>query len=145
MRRIPGQFASNPRKPTPRRGGSKVSRAGRLSDPRQNVALAVYKTPPITSSAPSTIRNIVASQFVVATHKNGETQSRAASIRSGRQVHVGHHVLPTLRGWEVAQTRICAGVNRSLPMTARADPAAAFQSHGGGPPQCVGTFLKILI
>jgi hypothetical protein len=38
-----------------------VSRVGRLSDPRQIVARAMYKTPPRTSSAPSPIRNILAS------------------------------------------------------------------------------------
>ena len=42
----------------------------------------MYKTPPKTSSAPSPIRNILASQFVPATHKNGDSKpSRLNSFR----------------------------------------------------------------
>jgi hypothetical protein len=43
-------------------------RAAKLSDPRQIAVRAMYKTPPRTSSAPSPIRNILASQFIAATH-----------------------------------------------------------------------------
>jgi hypothetical protein len=60
---MPGQFAPSPRNPTPRRVGSKVSPAGRLSDPRQIVARTMYRIPPRTSNAPSPIRIISTSQL----------------------------------------------------------------------------------
>ena len=63
-------LASSPKNPPPRRGGSNVSPAGRLSDPRQIVARAMYRMPQRTSSAPSPIRNILAAQFVAPTHVN---------------------------------------------------------------------------
>jgi hypothetical protein len=70
---MPGQFVPSPKNLTLRRGGSKVLRTGReesgpLSDPRQIAVRAMYKTPPRTSSAPSPIRNILAPQFIAATH-----------------------------------------------------------------------------
>jgi hypothetical protein len=82
IRRMPGQFAPNPKNPMPRRGGSRVSRTGReeygpLSGPCQRAVRAVYKIPPRTSSAPSPIRNILASQFIVATHNRTEIQASA--------------------------------------------------------------------
>ena len=68
---MPGQFVPNPKNRTLRRGGSRVSRTGReesgpLSGPRQIAVRAMYRIPPRTSSAPSTIRNILASQFIAA-------------------------------------------------------------------------------
>src|SRR5712664_1684181 len=64
---MPGQFVPSPKNLMLRLGGSRVSRTGReesgpLSDPRQIAVRAMYKTPPKTSSAPSPIRNIFASQ-----------------------------------------------------------------------------------
>jgi hypothetical protein len=61
---MPGQFVPSPKNRTPRRGGSRVSRAGReesgpLRGPRRIAARAMYKIPPRTSSAPSPIRNIL--------------------------------------------------------------------------------------
>jgi hypothetical protein len=66
---------TRPKNRTPRRGGSRVSRTGReesgpLSDPRQIAARAMYKSPPRTSSAPSPIRSILASQFIATTHNS---------------------------------------------------------------------------
>src|ERR1700738_2311845 len=68
---MPGQFVLSPKNPMLRLDGSRVSRTGReesgpLSDPRQIAVRAMYKTPPTTSSAPSPIRNILASQFIAA-------------------------------------------------------------------------------
>src|ERR1700682_1822737 len=82
---MPGQFVPNAKNPMPRRGGSRVSRTGReeygpLSGPRQIAVRAVYKIPPRTSSAPSPIRNILASQFIVATHNRTEIQDIALRL-----------------------------------------------------------------
>jgi hypothetical protein len=82
IRRMPGQFVPSPKNRTPRRGGSRVSRTGReesgpLSDPRQIAVRAMYKSPPRTSSAPSPIRNILASQFIAATHNRTGIQDSA--------------------------------------------------------------------
>jgi hypothetical protein len=79
---MPGQFAPSPKNLMLRRGGSRVSRTGReesgpLSDPRQIAVRAMYKTPPRTSSAPSPIRNILASQFIAATHNRTGIQADA--------------------------------------------------------------------
>ena len=73
IRKRPGQFVPSPRNRKLRRGGSKVSRAGReesrpLSGPRQIAVRAMYRIPMITKSAPSPIRNILASLFVAAPH-----------------------------------------------------------------------------
>src|ERR1700682_80856 len=81
---MPGQFVPSPKNRTPRRGGSRVSRTGReesgpLRGPRPIAARAVYKIPPRTSSAPSPIRNILASQFIAATHNR--TGIQAGAIR----------------------------------------------------------------
>src|SRR6478736_2981655 len=48
----------------------------------------MYKRPPITSSAPSPMRNILDSQFVAATHKNRDSKpSRLDSFRAaGRRL-----------------------------------------------------------
>src|ERR1700738_5740999 len=77
---MPGQFVPTPKNRMLRRGGSRVSRTGReesrpLSGPRQIAARAMYKTPPRTSSAPIPIRNIPASQFIVATHNRNGIQA----------------------------------------------------------------------
>jgi hypothetical protein len=66
----------------PCRGGSKVSRTGReefwpLSGPRQIALRAVYKSPPATSTAPSPIRNILASQIIAAMHNRTGIQDNA--------------------------------------------------------------------
>src|SRR5258708_5227494 len=58
-------------------GGSRVSRTGReesrpLSGPRQIAVRIMYKTPQRASSAPSPIRNILASQFIAAPHNRTE-------------------------------------------------------------------------
>jgi hypothetical protein len=45
--------------------------------PRQIAVRAVYKIPPRTSSAPSPIRNILASQFIAATHNRTGIQDSA--------------------------------------------------------------------
>src|SRR5467141_4192783 len=70
---MPGQFVPSPKNRTLRRGGSRVSPTGReesgpLSGPRQIAVRARYRIPPRTSSAPSPIRNILAPQFIAATH-----------------------------------------------------------------------------
>src|ERR1700674_4876486 len=89
MRRMPGQFASSPKNPTPRRRGSRVPRTGRpesgpLSDPRQITARTMYKTPPRTSSAPSPIRNIFASQFIAAPHnRTGINRGKVGFVPAG--------------------------------------------------------------
>src|ERR1700726_1155962 len=75
---------SEPKNRTPRRGGSRVSRTGReesgpLRGPRPIAARTMYKIPPRTSSAPSPIRNILASQFIAATHNR--TGIQAGAIR----------------------------------------------------------------
>src|ERR1700675_4920900 len=85
IRRMPGQFASSPKNPTPRRRGSRVPRTGRpesgpLSDPRQITARTMYKTPPRTSSAPSPIRNISRISFIAATHNRTGIQARAGGF-----------------------------------------------------------------
>src|SRR5260370_39487594 len=71
--RMPGQFVLTPKNRMLRVGGSRVSRTGReesrpLSGPRQIAVRIMYKTPQRTSSAPSPIRNIFASQFIAAPH-----------------------------------------------------------------------------
>jgi hypothetical protein len=53
----------------PRREGSRVSGTGpeersRLSDPHQIAVRAMYNIPQRTSSAPNTIKSILASQFI---------------------------------------------------------------------------------
>jgi hypothetical protein len=90
IRRMPGQFVPSPKNLMLRRGGSRVSRTGReesgpLSGPRQRVVRAMYKTPPRTSSAPSPIRNILASQFIAATHNRTRIQAPGGAVRSCRQ------------------------------------------------------------
>jgi len=82
--RMPGQFVPSPKNRRLRRGGSRVSRAGReesgpLSDPRQIPVRAMYKTPPRTSSAPSPIRNILAFQFIATTTEPGFKRMPAPS------------------------------------------------------------------
>src|SRR3981189_625741 len=79
---MPGQFVPSPKNLMLGRGGSRVSRTGReesgpLSDPRQIAVRAMYKTPPTASSAPSPIRNILASQFIAATHNRTGIQADA--------------------------------------------------------------------
>src|ERR1700688_1450650 len=81
---MPGQFVPSPKNRTLRRDGSRVSRAGReesgpLSGPRQIALRAMYRIPPRTSSAPSPIRNILASQFIAAAHNR--TGIQAGAIR----------------------------------------------------------------
>jgi hypothetical protein len=66
---MPGQFAPSPKNRTLRVGGSRVletgpEERGRLSGPHQIAVRAMYKIPPRTSSAPSNVRNILASQFI---------------------------------------------------------------------------------
>ncbi len=53
---------------------------GPLSGPRQIAVRAAYKIPPRTSSAPSSIRNILASQFIVAAHNRTEIQDGALRL-----------------------------------------------------------------
>jgi hypothetical protein len=70
---MPGQFAPSPRNRMPRREGSRVSgtgpeERGRLSDPHQIAVRAMYNIPQRTSSAPNTIKSILASQFIAVTH-----------------------------------------------------------------------------
>jgi hypothetical protein len=70
---MPGQFAPSPKNRMLRRGGSKVSETGpdergRLSAPHQIAVRAKYTIPLRTSSAPSNVRNILASQFIAAAH-----------------------------------------------------------------------------
>jgi len=84
---MPGQFVPSPKNRTLRRGGSRVSRTGAeesgpLSGPRQMAVPAIYRIPPRTSSAPSTIRNILASQFIAATHNRTWIQALGGAIRS---------------------------------------------------------------
>ena len=100
---MPGQFVPSPRNRRLRRGGSRVPRTGReesgpLSDPRQIAVRAMYNTPPRTSSAPSPIRNIFASQFIVATHNRTLIQAPGGTIRSGHRgacVQMIHEGKPT--------------------------------------------------
>ena len=73
IRKRPGQFVPSPRNRKLRGGGSKVSRVGRkesrpLSGPRQIAVRAMYRIPQKTRSAPSPIRNILASLFAAAPH-----------------------------------------------------------------------------
>ena len=78
-----------------RLGGSRVSRTGReesgpLSDPRQMAVRAMYKNPPRTSSAPSPIRNILASQFIAATHNRTGIQADARRfVPAGKRQSLG--------------------------------------------------------
>src|SRR6267378_6315471 len=88
IRRMPGQFVPSPKNRTLRRGGSRVSPTGReesgpLSGPRQIAVRARYRIPPRTSSAPSPIRNILASQFIAATHNRTEVQADGGRIVPG--------------------------------------------------------------
>jgi hypothetical protein len=46
---------------------------------------AMYRIPPRTSSAPSTIRNILASQFIAATHNRTWIRALGGAIRSGHR------------------------------------------------------------
>jgi hypothetical protein len=85
---MPGQFVPSPKNRTLRRDGSRVSRTGReesgpLSGPRQIAVRAMYRIPPRTSSAPSPIRNILASQFIAAAHNRTWIQALGGAIRSG--------------------------------------------------------------
>jgi hypothetical protein len=48
----------------------------------------MYRIPPRTSSAPSTIRNILASQFIAATHNRTWIQAPGGAIRSGREARL---------------------------------------------------------
>src|SRR5260370_21462827 len=78
---MPGQFVPSPKNRTLRRGGSRVSRtgweeSGPLRGPRQIAVRAMYRIPPRTSSAPSPIRNILASQFIRC-HAQQNLDSRA--------------------------------------------------------------------
>ena len=92
---MPGQFVPSPKNLMLRRGGSRVSRTGReesgpLSDPRQIAVRAMYKTPPRTSSAPSPIRNILASQFIAATHNRTGIQADARRfVPAGKRQSLG--------------------------------------------------------
>src|SRR5258706_13555719 len=86
---MPGQFVLTPKKRMLRVGGSRVSRTGReesrpLSGPRQIVARIMYKSPQRTSSAPSPIRNIFASQFIAAPHnRTGINRGKAGFVPAG--------------------------------------------------------------
>jgi hypothetical protein len=98
IRTRPGQFAPSPRNRKLRRGGSNVSRAGReesrpLSGPRQIAVRAMYRIPPITRSAPSPIRNILASLSVAAPHNTtglkhpgSKTFRPSAAIQQARRM-----------------------------------------------------------
>jgi hypothetical protein len=86
-----GQLVPSPKNPSPRRGGSRVPRTGReesgpLSGPRKIAVRAMYRIPQRTSSAPSPIRNILASQFIAAPHN-----------RTGIQAHAGPQALTKRR------------------------------------------------
>ena len=68
---MPGQFAPSPKNRTLRVGGSRVletgpEERGRLSGPHQIAVRTMYKIPLRTNSAPSNVRNILASQFIAA-------------------------------------------------------------------------------
>jgi hypothetical protein len=95
---MPGQFVPSPKNRTPRRGGSRVSPTGReesgpLRGPRQIAARAMYKIPQRTSSAPSPIRNILASQFIAATHNRTGIQAGAIRfVPKSRQVIFGSRI-----------------------------------------------------
>src|SRR6266702_3464174 len=80
---MPGQFAPTPKNPTPRRVGSRVSPAGRLSDPRQIVARTMYKIPPRTSRAPNPISTILASTIHRCYAQRVRIQAPGGVIRSG--------------------------------------------------------------
>ncbi len=93
---MPGQFVPSPKNPTPRRGGSRVPRtgpeeSGPLSGPRQIALRVMYKSPPRTSSAPSPIRNILASPFIAAAHNRTGIQADGGRIvpAAGTIVAVG--------------------------------------------------------
>src|SRR5258706_9935963 len=86
---MPGQFVLTPKKRMLRVGASRVSRTDReesrpLSGPRQIAARIMYKTPQRTSSAPSPIRNIFASQFIAAPHnRTGINRGKAGFVPAG--------------------------------------------------------------
>src|SRR6266478_1618958 len=86
---MPGQFALTPKNRMLRVGGSRVSRTGReeprpLSGPRQIAVRIMYKTPQRTSSAPSPIRNILASQFIAAPHnRTGINRGKVGFVPAG--------------------------------------------------------------
>jgi hypothetical protein len=92
---MPRQFVPSPKNPRPRRGGSRVPRTGRredsgpLSDPRQMAVRAVYTTPPRTSSAPSPIRNMLASQFIAVPFRS---QNRGIACARKRTFGMAGHV-----------------------------------------------------
>lgn len=124
MRRKPGQFGPSPRNPTPRRVGSRVLRTGLereesepLSDPRQITARTMYRTPPITSSAPSPMTIILASRFIAAT--NAPTTIRRN--RTGIQARAGEFVprrfqsLPPAGSQDSISARSAAAVQRPEP------------------------------
>ena len=86
---MPGQFVLTPKNRMLRVGGSRVSRTGReesrpLSGPRQIAVRIMYKTPQRTSSAPSPIRNIFASQFIAAPHnRSGINRGKVGFVPAG--------------------------------------------------------------
>jgi hypothetical protein len=80
----------------PRREGSRVSGTGpeerrRLSDPHQIAVRAMYKNPPRTSSAPNTIKNILASHYTAAT----PVGSSADSLLRGEFTPLGQTSSPS--------------------------------------------------
>src|SRR6266550_459196 len=77
---MPGQFALTPKNRMLRVGGSRVP----LSGPRQIAVRIMYKTPQRTSSVPSPIRNILASQFIAAPHnRTGINRGKVGFVPAG--------------------------------------------------------------
>src|SRR5258708_30005262 len=115
---MPGQFAPSPRNRTPPLEGSRVSgtdpeERGRLSDPHQIAVRAIYKIPPRTSSAPNTIKNILASS--IHRHAREAVQAPAAFWAVNSTAGAGFEsVGSTRRAFSLALRRASRGSLRTL-------------------------------